>query len=453
MNIKTSIAIGLLILLLCSNCTNDNKTNQPESTAILAERPPMGWNSWICFGTSVTEDEVKANADFMAENLKKYGWEYIVIDAGWYAPGMETLEQYESSTPHQIIDKFGRLIVDTEKFPSAKNGEGLKPLADYLHSRGLKLGIHIMRGIPIQAVEANTPIKGTSYRARDIVNTDSRCKWYFGFYGIDMSKPGAQEYYDSLFELYDSWGIDYVKADDLLSPIYAHDEIEAITKAARKRKRPFVLSLSPGPAPVENIKHLQSVAQLWRISEDFWDDWEALKEQFPLCRKWQKYICKGHWPDADMLPIGYIKQDYSPDITTLFTKDEQVTMLTLWSIFRSPLIIGGEMTKFDDFTMSLLTNEGILKMHRNARHSHQVWRRKMNGSEIVLWTAADAEGGQYAALFNIGENAADISVPLTELEIYEAKDITELWSNEAFHADNISADLAPHSAKAYYLSR
>ena len=193
MNIKTSIAIGLLILLLCSNCTNDNKTNQPESIAILAERPPMGWNSWICFGTSVTEDEVKANADFMAENLKKYGWEYIVIDAGWYAPGMETLEQYESSTPHQIIDKFGRLIVDTEKFPSAKNGEGLKPLADYLHSRGLKLGIHIMRGIPIQAVEANTPIKGTSYRARDIVNTDSRCKWYFGFYGIDMCKQEARE--------------------------------------------------------------------------------------------------------------------------------------------------------------------------------------------------------------------------------------------------------------------
>ena len=286
MNIKTSIAIGLLILLLCSNCTNVNKTNQPESTAILAERPPMGWNSWICFGTSVTEDEVKANADFMAENLKKYGWEYIVIDAGWYAPGMETLEQYESATPHQIIDKFGRLIVDAEKFPSAKNGEGLKPLADYLHSRGLKLGIHIMRGIPIQAVEANTPIKGTSYRARDIVNTDSRCKWYFGFYGIDTSKPGAQEYYDSLFELYESWGIDYVKADDLLSPIYAHDEIEAITKAARKGKRPIVLSLSPGPAPVENIKHLQSVAQLWRISEDFCDNWEALKEQFPLCRKW-----------------------------------------------------------------------------------------------------------------------------------------------------------------------
>ena len=156
MNIKTSIAIGLLILLLCPNCTNVNKTNQLESTAILAERPPMGWNSWICFGTSVTEDEVKANADFMAENLKKYGWEYIVIDAGWYAPGMETLEQYESSTPHQIIDKFGRLIVDTEKFPSAKNGEGLKPLADYLHSRGLKLGIHIMRGIPIQAVFRNS---------------------------------------------------------------------------------------------------------------------------------------------------------------------------------------------------------------------------------------------------------------------------------------------------------
>ena len=143
--------------------------------------------------------------------------------------------------------------------------------------------------------------------------------------------------------------------------------------------RDMVLSLSPGPALLEKAELYKQVSNMWRITDDFWDNWQLLYNMFERCEKWAPHNGAGHWADADMLPIGYIKQDYSPDITTKFTKDEQVTMLTLWSIFRSPLIIGGEMTKFDDFTMSLLTNEGILKMHRNARHSHQVWRRKMNG--------------------------------------------------------------------------
>ena len=412
MNIKTSIAIGLLILLLCSNCTNVNKTNQPESTAILAERPPMGWNSWICFGTSVTEDEVKANADCMAENLKKYGWEYIVIDAGWYAPGMETLEQYESSTPHQIIDKFGRLIVDTEKFPSAKNGEGLKPLADYLHSRGLKLGIHIMRGIPIQAVEANTPIKGTSYRARDIVNTDSRCKWYFGFYGIDMSKPGAQEYY-------------------------------------------IVLSLSPGPAPVENIKHLQNVAQLWRISEDFWDDWEALKEQFPLCRKWQKYICKGHWPDADMLPIGPMAQRAmrgTPRMSN-FTPDEQYTMLTLWAMFRSPLMIGCNLPEIDDFTLNLITNKEVLDINQYSKGNKELFDR--NG--IIAWYAqSEDELTHYIAIFNTTDKDIEsYTFPLQTINYIGDGHITDLWKNESMEIKNnsVSFSVPAHGVKLIKLTK
>lgn len=412
----------------------------------------MGWNSWDCYGAAVTEDIVRKNADFMAKHLKKYGWEYITVDIQWYEPDVKTHEY----TPFAklCIDEYSRVIPAENRFPSSAGGKGFAPLAEYVHSLGLKFGIHIMRGIPRQAVYERTKIKGTDKTAADIAKTDSICAWNTDMYGVDPAKPGAKEYYDSIFELYASWGVDFIKCDDIARELPKEEsELIMLSNSLKGCGRDMVLSLSPGPALLEKAELYKQVSNMWRIADDFWDNWQLLYNMFERCEKWAPHNGAGHWADADMLPIGYIKQDYSPDITTQFTKDEQVTMLTLWSIFRSPLIIGGEMTKFDDFTMSLLTNEGILKMHRNARHSHQVWRREMNGSEIVLWTAADAEGGQYAALFNIGENAADISVPLTELEIYEAKDITELWSNEAFHADNISADLAPHSARAYYLSR
>ena len=413
---------------------------------------PMGWNSWDCYGAAVTEDIVRKNADFMAKHLKKYGWEYITVDIQWYEPDVKTHEY----TPFAklCIDEYSRVIPAENRFPSSAGGKGFAPLAEYVHSLGLKFGIHIMRGIPRQAVYERTKIKGTDKTAADIAKTDSICAWNTDMYGVDPAKPGAKEYYDSIFELYASWGVDFIKCDDIARELPKEEsELIMLSDSLKGCGRDMVLSLSPGPALLEKAELYKQVSNMWRITDDFWDNWQLLYNMFERCEKWAPHNGAGHWADADMLPIGYIKQDYSPDITTQFTKDEQVTMLTLWSIFRSPLIIGGEMTKFDDFTMSLLTNEGILKMHRNARHSHQVWRREMNGSEIVLWTAADAEDCQYAALFNIGENSADISVPLTELEIYEAKDITELWSNEAFHADNISADLAPHSARAYYLSR
>lgn len=413
---------------------------------------PMGWNIWDCYGAAVTEDIVRKNADFMAKHLKKYGWEYITVDIQWYEPDVKTHEY----TPFAklCIDEYSRVIPAENRFPSSAGGKGFAPLAEYVHSLGLKFGIHIMRGIPRQAVYERTKIKGTDKTAADIAKTDSICAWNTDMYGVDPAKPGAKEYYDSIFELYASWGVDFIKCDDIARELPKEEsELIMLSDSLKNCGRDMVLSLSPGPALLEKAELYKQVSNMWRITDDFWDNWQLLYNMFERCEKWAPHNGAGHWADADMLPIGYIKQDYSPDITTQFTKDEQVTMLTLWSIFRSPLIIGGEMTKFDDFTMSLLTNEGILKMHRNARHSHQVWRREMNGSEIVLWTAADTEGGQYAALFNIGENAADISVPLTELEIYEAKDITELWSNKAFHADNISADLAPHSARAYYLSR
>lgn len=412
---------------------------------------PMGWNSWDCYGAAVDEATVRANADFMAKNLKQYGWEYIVVDIQWSAPDAKSHE-YQPFT-ELCMDEYSRLIPSEKRFPSSAGGKGFAPLAEYVHSLGLKFGIHIMRGIPRQAVHQNTKIKGTGITARQIAKTNSICAWNTDMYGVDASKEGAEAYYKSIMELYASWGVDFIKCDDICRELpHAEDELILLSKALYSCGRDMIFSLSPGPAILEKAELYKQTSNMWRITDDFWDKWELLYNMFERAEKWCVHTGAGHWPDADMLPIGPILQDYDKSNRTKFTHDEQITMLTLWSIFRSPLMIGGEMTGFDDFTMSLLTNEAILEMHRNSRHSHQVWRRDMNGNEIILWTSVSSEGGQYAAIFNAGESEALVKIDLTELEIYGFSTCTELWSGESFGTvDFIETTVPSHGAKAFKL--
>lgn len=409
----------------------------------------MGWNSWDCYGAAVTEDIVRKNAEFMAKNLKQYGWEYVVVDIQWSAPNAKSHE-YDPFT-ELCMDEYSRLIPAENRFPSSAGGKGFAPLAEYVHSLGLKFGIHIMRGIPRQAVHRNTKIKGTDKTAREIAKTASICAWNTDMYGVDPDKEGARAYYDSIFELYASWGVDFIKCDDIAREL-PHEEAELVmlSESLRSCGRDMVLSLSPGAALLEKAELYKQVSDMWRITDDFWDKWELLYAMFERAEKWCKHSGAGHWPDADMLPIGPILQDYDAANRTKFTENEQITMLTLWSIFRSPLMIGGEMTGFDKFTMSLLTNEEILKMHKNARHSHQVWRREINGNEFILWTAANAEGGGYFALFNAGEKNGTVKLDLADLEAADKLDCTELWSGEKAVFDKI-ADITvpPHGVKAF----
>ena len=409
----------------------------------------MGWNSWDCYGAAVTEDIVRKNAEFMAKNLKQYGWEYVVVDIQWSAPNAKSHE-YDPFT-ELCMDEYSRLIPAENRFPSAAGGKGFAPLAEYVHSLGLKFGIHIMRGIPRQAVHRNTKIKGTDKTAREIAKTASICAWNTDMYGVDPAKEGARAYYDSIFELYASWGVDFIKCDDIAREL-PHEEAELVmlSESLRSCGRDMVLSLSPGAALLEKAELYKQVSDMWRITDDFWDKWELLYAMFERAEKWCTHSGAGHWPDADMLPIGPILQDYDAANRTKFTENEQITMLTLWSIFRSPLMIGGEMTGFDEFTISLLTNEEILKMHKNARHSHQVWRREINGSEYILWTAANAGGGGYFALFNAGEKNGNVKLDLADLEAADKLDCTELWSGEKAVFDGFAEISVPsHGVKAF----
>ena len=415
----------------------------------MTKTSPMGWNSWDCYGAAVTEDIVRKNAGFMAKNLKQYGWEYVVVDIQWSAPNARSHE-YDPFT-ELCMDEYSRLIPAENRFPSSAGGKGFAPLAEYVHSLGLKFGIHIMRGIPRQAVHRNTKIKGTDKTAREIAKTASICAWNTDMYGVDPDKEGAKAYYDSIFELYASWGVDFIKCDDIARELpHEEKELVMLSDSLRSCGRDMVLSLSPGAALLEKAELYKQVSDMWRITDDFWDKWELLYAMFERAEKWCTHSGAGHWPDADMLPIGPILQDYDAANRTKFTENEQITMLTLWSIFRSPLMIGGEMTGFDDFTMSLLTNENILKMHKNARHSHQVWRREINGSEYILWTAANAGGGGYFALFNAGECDGTVKLDLADLEAADRLDCTELWSGEKAVFEGIAEITVPsHGVKAF----
>lgn len=413
--------------------------------------PPMGWNSWDCYGTAVNEEIVLANAEYMAKNLKQYGWEYVVVDIQWSNPTAKDHE-YQPFAP-LCQDAWGRLLPAVNRFPSAADGAGFAPLGKKIHDMGLKFGIHIMRGIPRQAAWAHTPVKGTDgITANQIANPNSVCRWNPDMYGVDPTKPGAQEYYDSIMELYASWGVDYIKVDDIANH-YPQAEIEMLERAIDKTGRDIVFSISPGPAKIEEAEHLKQHVNMWRITDDFWDDWKLLYEMFWRADMWSKHTMRGHWPDADMLPIGPILQDYNKENWTKFTEDEQITMMTLWCIMRSPLMIGGEMTGFDAFTKRILTNTAVLEMGLRGHSAHQIWRRGEKGDETIAWMSTHEESGYFAALFNASELEKEIVLDLTEAGLPQNHSftVTNLWTGETFDLEDgmLRAKVPVHGAAAF----
>jgi hypothetical protein len=309
-----------------------------------------------------------------------------------------------------------------------------------------------MRGIPRQAVARNTAIKDTEYRAADIADTKSICPWNPDMYGVNMSKPGSQAYYDSVFALLASWDIDFVKVDDISRPYDAVQkaEIEAIRKAIDKTGRPMVLSLSPGDTPLKVGSHVNQNANMWRVSDDFWDRWPLLLGQFKRLHDWTAYRRPGAWPDADMLPLGSIDLGKR---NTQFTPDEQKTMMTLWSIARSPLILGADMTKLDDATLNLLINDEVVGVNQKSENNRQLFRSE-NG--LIAWVA-DVPGSKdkYVALFNTGKDAADVSVPLADLGFEKSARVRDLWAGSDLEnaKDAFTARIASHGAGLYRLSQ
>jgi len=422
---------------------------------LLAATPPMGWNSWDGYGTTINEAQFKANAQWFAEHLKPYGWQYVTVDMEWFVTN--PIAEGNSKNSQFSLDSYGRYTPPASRFPSAAGGAGFKPLADYVHSLGLKFGIHILRGIPKQAVEKNLPIAESDYRAADAADTSDTCPWNFDNYGLDSSKRGAQAYYDSIARLYASWDVDLIKVDCISSHPYKGDEIRMLSLALGKSGRPIVLSLSPGPAPIEKAYEMRQYAQMWRISDDIWDLWhndrdypKGVGDQFARAAQWAAMSEPGHWPDADMLPVGRLgpAPGWGQARDTRLTHDEQRTLMTLWCIFRSPLMVGGDLTAGNDWTTSLLTNPEVIALDQHSTGNHQA----IASSKASVWLAQPASGkGYYVAAFNLEDAAATVEYSWRDLGLPDKEySLRDLWERKDLGpAQSIKLTLPPHGAVLY----
>jgi hypothetical protein len=409
----------------------------------------MGWNSWDCYGAAVREDEVRANAEYMAARMAAFGWEYVTVDIQWYESGAES-SRYRKYVPLEM-DGFSRLLPAPNRFPSAAGGAGFGPLAAYIHGLGLKFGIHIMRGIPRQAVHAAAPILGSPASARDVAHPNSICPWNTDMYGLDPEAEGSQAYYDSIFGLYAEWGVDLVKVDDICaSRLYgSHQaEIAMVRRAIDRCGRPMVLSLSPGPAPLDFAAAFASRANMWRITDDFWDKWELLADMFDRCERWYPYARDGRWPDCDMLPLGRIGirsvDGGAADRLTRFTRDEQRTMLSLWAIVRSPLIMGGELRDNDEWTLSLLTNPEVIAVDQEGSLPRLVRRDR----DAAVWASDAPGGGLYLGLFNLGGAPREVGASWEELGLSGPSSCRDLWARAetGMATAQIGRKLPPHGS-------
>ena len=414
--------------------------------------PPMGWNSYDSFGDSVTEAEIMANAHYLKDHLLAYGWNYVVVDYRWYDPGAHSSDLRDRAGAKLAMDAWGRLLPAPNRFPSASAGQGFKPLAAQLHALGLKFGIHVMRGIPRQAAQANLQIAGSLFTTAEAANTNNTCPWCPDMYGVDATKPAGQAWYNSVLRLYAAWGVDYIKVDDLSNP-YSGQEIEAIRHAIDACGRPIVFSTSPGETPVSQAAHVEAYANLWRISNDFWDNWKSLDHNFDLLAAWQGHAGPGHWPDADMIPLGRITQrchDGGQERTTQFTKDEQVTLLSLWALAPSPLMLGMNLPENDAWTEALLTNTEVLAVNQDALGQQGV--RITQANSIEIWSKPLTGGAAAIGLFNRGSATdglcATVRVSLQKLGFTGACHVRDLWKNQDLGtiSGEFSRGIPPHGA-------
>jgi alpha-galactosidase len=429
-----------------------------SGVSILAETPPMGWNSWDGYGTTINETQFRANANWFSEHLKSYGWQYVIIDMEWFVKN--PVPEGNAKNFQYSLDEYGRYVPPEGRFPSAANGQGFKQIADFTHSLGLKFGIHILRGIPKEAVARNLPIADSAYHAADAAVTSDTCPWNFDNYGVDPAKPAGQAYYNSIIKLYASWGVDFVKVDCISDRPYKGDEIRSISQAIARSRRPMVLSLSPGPTSLDKVDELKKYAQMWRISNDIWDLWhndqdypKGLGDQFENAAKWASIAEPGWWPDADMLPIGRLgpAPGWGKPRDTRLTHDEQRTLVTLWCVFRSPLMIGGDLSAADEWTTSLLTNPEVLAVDQHSKQAHQL----MATQEAVMWSSVPESGkGNYVALFNLTPKPLHVHRPWQDLRMSATKHkVRDLWQRKDLgEVKALEVRLPPHGSVLYKVS-
>lgn len=378
-------------------------------TGQLADKPPMGWNSFDSYGVYCYEEAAFANMKAMDTKLKPYGYTYFVIDNGWFGEYQLEENTHFSVERHASdirINEYGLFEPSLTYFPN-----GFKHLIDSCHARGLKFGLHLMRGIPRKAVRLNTPVKGTKYRAADIADTVNVCTWCTYNYGVNMDKPGAQEYYNSLISQLAGWGVDFIKYDDIVP---FPNEVEAIVKAIKQCGRPIVLSLSPGDQVEDKDLPVLRNANMLRITGDIWDTQHSIDLSFDAWKRWQGKESPGFWPDMDMIPFGELQLMSPPNRKTKDQKEvalsgrgttrwsdlneaQKHTFITQRAMAASPLFYGGSVVTIDDLSLRLLTNQDMLACNQNGVIGNLILKKE----DIEIWMVKEkGRDAGWIGLFN-----------------------------------------------------
>jgi alpha-galactosidase len=430
-------SVFIVTLFACISSTKSHSVVMP-----LAQTPPKGWNSFDSYGVYLHEKAAMANVEAFAKKLKLHGYEYFVIDAGWFGEFKlqeGTIFPAEKHARKMKFNEFGLLQPSDTYFPN-----GLKPVIDRCHKLGLKFGLHLMRGIPRAAVKANTPVKGTKYFAQDIADTTSICIWNHQNFGVDMSKPGAQEFYNSLINQMAEWEVDFIKYDDIVP---FPEEVKAVANAIAQCGRPILFSLSPGGAVDPNHLEAFQKGHMLRVTPDIWDDQKGINECFEEWRKWNGKSHTGFWIDMDMIPFGQLqmmspkpkgvtgtesKKELTDKIKSgevakfellagkgfnrwsEFTKDQMYTFITLRALSASPLMMGGDLPTLDEFSLKLITDKEMLACNQNGIMGSLVY--EAIGIEIWKTPKKDSNGG-WIGIFNRTEELKSISLKPENLGI------------------------------------
>nr|XP_004239141.1 uncharacterized protein LOC101245945 isoform X1 [Solanum lycopersicum] len=404
MILKTYIFIIFTTLFLHWE-TSETKSRGDIGQASL---PPRGWNSYDSFCWTITEEEFLQNAELVAQRLKPHGYEYVVVDFLWYRK--KTIGAYTDSYGFDVFDEWGRMVPDPGRWPSSQGGKGFSQVAGKVHSMGLKFGIHVMRGLSLQAFNANTLIldtttgkayeeAGRQWRAQDIGIKERTCAWMKnGFMSVNTKLGAGRAFLRSLYQQYADWGVDFVKLDCVFGDDLDLDEIIVVSEVLNELSRPIIYSLSPGTNAKPIIaKEVSGLVNMYRVTGDDWDTWEDVAAHFNVARDFTAANLVGvkglkgkSWPDLDMLPLGWLTEaelcsplgqnkeenparniilrfgagsNEGPHRYCRLNLDEQRTQVTLWSMVRSPLIFGGDMRKLDASTFSLLTNPTLLEIN------------------------------------------------------------------------------------------
>jgi Alpha galactosidase A/Alpha galactosidase C-terminal beta sandwich domain len=410
--------------------------------------PAMGWSSWSFLRDSPTEASVEADAEAMKDSgLAGVGYQYVNLDDFWYqCPGLQG--------PN--VDRYGRWVIDATRFPSAGSLNGIRLVANYVHSLGLKFGLYVTPGLSMQAVVKNTPIEGTSYTADQIAEPSVKENNYDcgGMVGIDYAKPGAQQFINSWADEFASWGVDYLKLDGVGS--LDIPDVKAWSDALRQTGRPIHLELSNGLT----IDHASAWAQYsngWRTGGDIecygcepgsssypLTDWSSVSSRFDQVAAWQPYGGPGGYNDYDSIEVGNGNNDG-------LTLPERQTQLSLWALAASPLILGADLTSLDPTDLGLLKNRDVISADQDAIDASRI----AAASTYQTFAKTERNGDVVVGLFNVSGAPQVISTSVSALGMTPGRDylLTDLWTHRRTQTTGtISAAVPSHGVALFRIS-